>query len=516
MVTRVKLNLVVAVGSLALEDWQSSIVEQIRQLDSIQSLKLYHSSVGHMHDGRADRRKVNRLLSVYRTLDRRIFKSRRKNPREIDSHWLDASSGEPGHLVDAVDLILNLTSHSLPDRMHQASRLGELTLRIGGRGFDSVDAGFYEVFGRRSSATIELIHYRNSVRNVVQRSFSAVDPTSITRFIDHAATNGAVVVAKYLNKISLGTERTSRTGCIAEFSMENQTVPSLLESIFYILLHIGSFVRRRISSQFLREKWHIAFQIGSSAPLRYLEMPSDRFWADPFPFDDGDRFHIFFEEKLKSETRGTIQVATLDLHGNLIEIRPALVRPYHLSYPLVFEHDGEMFMIPETGENNRVEVYKAKAFPHVWELYHTMMEGIKSADCTIFHHDGLWWMFLGRDYLGRQMGNEVLELHYSESPFGPWTGHPENPIKVDVTNARGAGKVFVEGGRLMRPAQDCSGFYGRAANINEITELSRTAFLEKAVDRLTPFWDPTAIGLHTYNKHRRIATVDVLIKSFGV
>ncbi|MGH1560227.1 glucosamine inositolphosphorylceramide transferase family protein [Caulobacter segnis] len=41
--------------------------------------------------------------------------------------------------------------------------------------------------------------------------------------------------------------------------------------------------------------------------------------------------------------------------------------PWHLSYPQVFEADGEIWMLPEAYRSGALTLYRAAAFPDVWE-----------------------------------------------------------------------------------------------------------------------------------------------------
>jgi hypothetical protein len=81
--------------------------------------------------------------------------------------------------------------------------------------------------------------------------------------------------------------------------------------------------------------------------------------------------------------------------------------------------------------------------------------------------------------------------------FGPWTEHPLNPIKVDPSSARPAGRPFQHAGRLLRPGQDCSMSYGGAVVLNEILQLDERGLLEVEILRLEPGGGEFADGLHT-------------------
>ena len=70
-----------------------------------------------------------------------------------------------------------------------------------------------------------------------------------------------------------------------------------------------------------------------------------------------------------------------------------LARPYHLSYPFVFAHDGELLMIPETSAARRVELYRAFDVPGSWERQAVLLDSIDAADATVLSHDGRLWLF---------------------------------------------------------------------------------------------------------------------------
>lgn len=44
----------------------------------------------------------------------------------------------------------------------------------------------------------------------------------------------------------------------------------------------------------------------------------------------------------------------------------ALDEPWHLSYPFVFEHGGQMYMVPEGSKSGALRLYKATKFPLDW------------------------------------------------------------------------------------------------------------------------------------------------------
>ena len=109
---------------------------------------------------------------------------------------------------------------------------------------------------------------------------------------------------------------------------------------------------KTISAPFFIDQWmiltgpHSEYKSLDWATLRPLIPPKDRYWADPFVIRRGDRYYVFVEEKLYGTGLGRIACLTLDAQGMLSSQQVVLERPYHLSYPFIFERGDGLYMIP--------------------------------------------------------------------------------------------------------------------------------------------------------------------------
>jgi len=178
--------------------------------------------------------------------------------------------------------------------------------------------------------------------------------------------------------------------------------------------------------------------------------------------------------------------------------------PYHLSYPFLFEDQGEVFMIPETAQDHTVRLFRALDFPGSWKPEKVLFQG-HAADTTLWRQDGFYWFFTS--VADRPEAGQSLLLFSAKSLTGEWTYHPANPISLDVRNARSAGALFTAGGRLIRPCQDGSAGYGCAINFQEILKLDPSDYLEQPLGTARSSWARGLVGTHTYN---RTDTVEVL------
>jgi len=214
-----------------------------------------------------------------------------------------------------------------------------------------------------------------------------------------------------------------------------------------------------------------------------------------------------------STGKGHISLITMDEKGNYNQPEIVLDKPYHLSYPFVFEHEDDYYMIPESGANKTIDLYRCIEFPDKWEFQMNLMENVRAVDATVFYHNGKWWMFANLiENDGASLWDELF-LFYSDDLFNTdWQPHPLNPIVSDCKFARPAGKIFVENGRIYRPSQNCSTRYGYGFNLHEITSLDENHYAEDLVTRVEPNWDKHIIGTHTFNRVNSLHIIDAIYK----
>lgn len=244
--------------------------------------------------------------------------------------------------------------------------------------------------------------------------------------------------------------------------------------------------------------------------FHWIDSPRGHFWADPFLYEVDGRILLFFEDFDYRSQLGSIAVAELTDDGTVRDTRIVLRRPYHLSYPQVFRHAGEAWMIPESSESGAIELWRAKHFPDNWVLEQRLVE-IRAVDPTLVQYNGRWWLFATPMPVLGQFAQTYLWS--AEQPSGPWRLHDAGAVCSDVSRARPAGQIFSDGNRLVRPSQDCSGRYGRAIWFNEIERLDQAAYCERPGVRVTSNGTPGLTGLHTYSRSGKWEAVDGLFRT---
>lgn len=153
-----------------------------------------------------------------------------------------------------------------------------------------------------------------------------------------------------------------------------------------------------------------------------------------------------------------------------------LSEDFHLSFPNVFEDGGETYMIPETGADGSIRLYKAlDSTLERWSLYRTIIkDGRVWADSDLFMKDGKYFLF--SSIYSRK--TPQAHIFVSDSLDGQFCEHPCSPYSSEVSNARNAGRIFCHDGKLYRPVQDNTKGYGKQVSIMEICELGPDTYRE--------------------------------------
>lgn len=224
---------------------------------------------------------------------------------------------------------------------------------------------------------------------------------------------------------------------------------------------------------------------------------------------------IFYNfKKSKIIEKGRISYAEIkDKNGKIVasKLKPVFEKKFHLSYPFLIKHQGEVYMIPEMAESNEIALYKAESFPNNWKKERVLVKNFAGVDSTIFFHENKYWLFCtkGRDAL-QCVHNSELHIFYSDDLLkGKWKRHKKNPVKTDLGSARPAGNIFEEKGKLYRPAQNCEGTYGKEIVLNEIVKLTPSEFKEREARSIKPNknWRYNK-GLHTLSFSENYIVID--------
>ena len=239
-------------------------------------------------------------------------------------------------------------------------------------------------------------------------------------------------------------------------------------------------------------------------------MGSLQFLADPFGLWHDGALHVFVERYDYRDRLGTIEVLGFDADFRLLDRRIALTEPWHLSYPFVFEAEGEIWMLPESVRAGRLRLYRSIGFPARWEVAGFVEIDGNPVDATPFHHDGLWWLLYSGDDPGAPSGR-ALCLAYAERLTGRWWRHPASPVSIDRASAWPGGRPISHGNAIIVPLQDSSATYGGGIRLMTIDQLSPDRFAATVGARIAApgAFAPFVEGLHTLAAAGPVTLIDV-------
>lgn len=238
-------------------------------------------------------------------------------------------------------------------------------------------------------------------------------------------------------------------------------------------------------------RWSIGIHVGPSPlsltapapdpnpvlePHHVTDVPA-RFVADPFLLPGDDGWSLLFEVLNADRERGEIGLArSRDLvHWEYEGI--VLRAAHHLSYPYVFRADGEILMVPESGADGSIGLWRATAGPHRWEQVSELLRGHDFADPSLARHGGRWWLWTTTGGT-----SPVLRLYGSAALDHGWEEHPASPVVSDTgVSTRSAGRVLTLDDRLLRFTQEATASYGERVWASEVVELSPGSYRERPV-----------------------------------
>lgn len=532
----IAIGILLEEGKLPL--WISRVIEQLRKSDFIKiELILFKTSEDHRTSGIV----FPFVYGLHRRLDRFIARNRVDYHKYADA--TDILQGIPAIKLETdlylknlinqdtrneisrheLDIILNFSSFVLRDPGSKLARFGVWQYRVEPESTGSDDIICYWKSVNREPVIETLLECSTgSSKDFIplHRSWIPANFSSIHLNLDHAYGICSVIIPRVIKGFYLyGYEyfsylKSKYSQSENQSAPKNLLLPSNLQAIKNMFRVLFRYLCMRLGHD--RLKWFLLFSPDretfpdETSTFQRLVPPSDRFWADPFVVCQNGRRYIFIEEVPYSTNKGHIALLELNKEGSIQQVQKILEKPYHLSYPFVFHHNNNYYMIPESAGNKTIELYSCKDFPAKWTHVMNLAVGISARDTTVIYHGNKWWMFTAINDFNNFEEYVELHLFYADDLFTEeWKAHPCNPVVTDIRNARPGGRIFKQGNHLYRPSQDCSERYGLALNLNQIVDLNEQSYKEVLVSRTEATWFPRLKGTHTFNFDKDFSIIDV-------
>jgi len=409
-----------------------------------------------------------------------------------------------------LDILLNLSLENLPKLLLDVARFGVWSLRCNEKRITtSSQFGWLETLQDEALLRCAVEVYRNDTTQTVAEAVMAVHPYSFTHSQTLFLWRASDILPRALKQLFSKGEKEF----FEQASLVNQPDRYPKPTTRQLLELAWKQLARTFESRLWRQWFPYRGVLMAGVCLEGEKFNWGAFkpqvpprgvrWSDPFILKKQNTSYLFFEEYVHNKKLGHISYAVIESNGDISEPLVALERPYHLSYPFIFEYRGEFYMVPST-RNDVVEVYRCKRFPDQWEHHKIILHDVNAANATLVEHLMRWWMFVG-------VGDE-LHLYYTDDPLSEnWTPHPMNPVVSDVRSAKPAGRIFRRDGGLVRPARDSSLRHGRAVNLYRITKLTTNEYEEELIERIEPL-DGNIDAVNTYSQAGELTVVDAILK----
>lgn len=238
---------------------------------------------------------------------------------------------------------------------------------------------------------------------------------------------------------------------------------------------------------------------------------SYRYWtADPFLAEENGKYYLFFEAYDRLKRKGVLGYREITEHSSG-KIKIIYECDFHLSYPFIFKENGTYYIVPESKASGELFRLKCEHFPDKW-VKEKVIAKVGVVDTTIVNHNGVDYYVSQRVMQAGRF--DRFDLFYLEN--GRLCECKNNPLKIDAETARGAGKFFEYGAKLIRPSQNCGAQYGDKLNFNEVTEISKDSYSEKLLKTISVNDIKLNIkndftGIHTYNCLGNVEVIDLKI-----
>ncbi len=447
------------------------------------------------------------IYRLYEWFDRRVFGPAR-GMRQTDLSSIPSGQATFAGIRRALDVVVSFLPADRTVWDGPAPRHGVWAVAPVDDGRPvSAPSRFWELRGRGGIATTAVVAIDNGCTRVIAEDSARADPLSLTRTRDAAAWTSARLVLRSLRLLR-------RDGGPPLSAADGPAAPGTVPPAAVTVSHAARTAVRGVAAKgraaWRRDEWFVAVRARSADgrvhPMRALANPAGRYLADPFPIEVDGRHFLFVEDYSYAARRGVISVSEAGPDDAWSPPRTVLECDHHLSYPFVFEHEGAIYMLPETGEAARIELHRAIEFPDEWRLERVLLDGLTAVDATVHIENGLVWLFANVIEGDEDRGQ--LWLFSSPSLDGQWRPHPWNPIVTDPGTARPAGRLFRRNGVLIRPSQDCLRGYGRAVVLNRVDVLSPSEYRETPLGRIEPTWLRGMKGTHTYTFNSRYECLD--------
>lgn len=198
--------------------------------------------------------------------------------------------------------------------------------------------------------------------------------------------------------------------------------------------------------------------------------------ADPFVAYFRGVWHLYYEI-YNSDSVPTAVIGHSTSHdgGSSWKFEGIALDPgWHISFPFVFEHADNLWMVPNLDPDNggeKIRLYRSEEGYSFDEVAIIAEVEPTPTDRVVFKFEDRWWLIVAAS------GEDQEELvFFSESLTNEsWTPHESNPVSIGKPRIPG-GSPIVGNDSIIMFFQDGPHYYGESVEAFEIVELTPTKY----------------------------------------
>ena len=276
----------------------------------------------------------------------------------------------------------------------------------------------------------------------------------------------------------------------------------------------------KLINYFCQVKYEIGFIAASDIPqetnsiLKGIEWLNygdykEGWFADPFLLSVTDSFVQVLAEEFSYKTKkGSISLLNIkrDTGGYTLEgVKKILELDNHLSFPLILEEQGSVYVCPENYQSGGVYIYEYNKNNEKLENPIIIISD-PLVDVQIVKHEDAYYAFGVVCKTGRMEETRSINIYKSNNLLGKYA--LSQTILNDNCEERGAGQIFRRNCKIIRPAQCCEGGYGKMLIFYNL-EFINGEICETELCRLKPQrLKKNGLSLHTFNVKNGLCVVD--------
>ncbi len=385
---------------------------------------------------------------------------------------------------------------------------------------------FWELFHKASSngAILQKLTEKIDAGYILKKGKFKLFAHSYAHSVNHVLYGTSSWISAVIRSIQYNDKQVSNWR-LSETKAKINKVPANQQVIQFAFQQLMARISYYLKTYLFMEIWQTGFaNIDNPRDLKsiknkditWIKNPNrNTYYADPFPssnVDTNDLQAVYVEEYAYTSLKGKITKLSINHVGEVVSSHEVMKeQKLHASFPNHFSYQENEYLLPEISAKGGLHIFKKSG--ENWSELPVDFPDLPVVDPSLVYYQNRWWVF----FTESKYSNESLMIFHSEHMEGPYQAHIQNPVKIDISSSRPAGKPFVVDGQLYRPAQNSTGTYGNGLQMMKIMELTPEHFDEESIDSVSGYeLKGQFAGIHTWNTIDNLVLLDAKFYRFSL